>query len=130
LLSRGRTVAQQTDRGHHHAGRAIATLRGLLVDERLLDRMKPVAARQPFHRGHGAADGRHRQVARCAGATLDEHEARPAQPHTAAELRPGQPQVMAEHIEQRLVRLAGHAAFSTIHGQSALGLHQDPHTQA
>jgi len=49
LLGRGGTVVQQADRGHHHAGGAIAALDGLLVDERLLDRMKlAVTTRQPL----------------------------------------------------------------------------------
>ena len=42
-LSRGGTFAQQADRSHHHARGAVTALRGLLVDERLLDRMEPAA---------------------------------------------------------------------------------------
>jgi hypothetical protein len=45
LLSRGGTVAEQAHRGHHHAGGAVTALGGLLVDERLLDRMEPVTVR-------------------------------------------------------------------------------------
>ncbi len=37
------TFAQQADRSHHHARDAVTALRGLLVDERLLDRMEPAA---------------------------------------------------------------------------------------
>jgi hypothetical protein len=62
LLGRDETLAQQAGRGHHHAGGAIAALGGLLIDERLLDRMKPAAGRQPLHRGDRAVHGRHRQV--------------------------------------------------------------------
>ena len=125
LLSRGGTVAQQADRGHHHAGGAVAALGGLLIDERLLDRMEPAAARHPLHGDDRAVHGRHRQVAGRAGATPDEHEARPAQPRPAAEPRPGQAQVMAEHVEQRRIRLAGHAALRAVHGQPEPGLHHD-----
>ena len=69
------------------------------------------------------AHGRHWQVAGRAGAVPDEHEARPAQPRPAAEPRPGQAQVMAEHVKQRRIRLAGHAALRAIHGQPEPGLH-------
>ena len=121
-LGRGGTVAQQAGRGHHHAGGAVAALGGLLVDERLLDRVEPAAVRQPLHGGDRAAHSRHRQVTRRAGATLYEYETRPAQPHPAAELRPGQAQLKAEHVEQRRIRLAGHAALGAVHGQPELGL--------
>jgi hypothetical protein len=73
LLSRGATVAQQANRGHHHAGGAIAALGGLLIDEGLLDRMGPAAARQPHHGDDRAVHGRHRQVTGRAGAVADEH---------------------------------------------------------
>src|SRR5271169_6748528 len=87
--------------------------------------MEPTAiTRQPLHRGDPAVEGRYRQVAGRADAALDEHEARPAQPHPAAEPRSGQTQVMAEHVEQRCVRLAGHPALGAVHGQPELGLHQ------
>jgi len=62
LPGRGETLAQQAGRGHHHAGGAIAALGGLLIDERLLDRMKPAASRQPLHRDDRAVHGRHRQI--------------------------------------------------------------------
>jgi hypothetical protein len=32
---------------------------------------------------------------------------------------------MAEHIEQRRIWLAGHAALPAVHGQPELGLHQN-----
>jgi hypothetical protein len=73
LLSRDATVAQQANRGHHHAGGAIAALGGLLIDEGLLDRMGPAAARQPHHGDDRAVHGRHRQVTGRAGAVADEH---------------------------------------------------------
>ena len=125
LLGRGGMLAQQAGRGYHHAGGAITALDGLLVDERLLDRMKPIAGLQPLHGDDRAVHGRHRQVAGRAGAVPDQHEARPAQSRPAAESRPGQAQVLAEHVEQRRIRLAGHTALRAVHGQPELGLHQD-----
>ena len=58
------------------------------------------------------------------GPAVDQHQARPAQPEPAAEPRPGQAQVMAEHVEQRRIRLTGHGAFGAVHGQPELGLHE------
>ena len=106
---------------HQHARGAVTALGSLFVDERLLDRMELTVARQAFHGGDGATACRYRQVARRAGAALDQHEARSAKPYPAAELRPGQPQVMAEHIEQWRIRLAGHAALRAVHGQPESG---------
>ena len=54
LLGRGWVLAQQADRGDHHAGGAIAALSGLLLNERLLHRVQALAVRQPLH---GIASG-------------------------------------------------------------------------
>ena len=108
----------------NHAAGAVAALGGLLVNERLLDGVKPTRTLQPLHRGDRPHDSGHGQVARWVELTVDEHEACPTLPHPAAKLRSGQPHVMAEHVEQRGVRLTRHGDVRAIYGQPEFSLHR------
>ena len=106
-LGRRRVVAQQGHRADDHPRRAVAALGRLLVHHRLLYRVHRAAVRQALHRGDVLALGRPgREVTGGPGPAADEHEARAAQPDPAAEPRPGQPEVLAQHVEQGSVRLA------------------------
>ena len=107
LVGRGLRRSRR-HRADDHPGRAVAALGRLLVDQRLLDGVQR-AVRQALDRGDLAFRGPGREVAGGPGLAVDQHEARAAQPDAAAEPRPGQAQIVPEHVEQRRVRLAAHA---------------------
>ena len=89
-------------RGEHHPGRAEAALRGVVVRERLLDRRQVVGVAEPFDRRDlGAVHGGERQEAGAAGLAVDEHGARAAAALLAAVLRAQDPELLAEHVQQR-----------------------------
>ena len=46
-------VLQQADRGHDHAGRAVAALERFGLEKRLLHRVEPVAIRERLDRRDG-----------------------------------------------------------------------------
>jgi hypothetical protein len=96
LLGRGGTVAQQARCGCHHAGGAVAALGGLLVDERLLDRMEPADSPSTVMTGPSTADTGRSQDERAWPSMSTMHA-----PHSPSRSRPrpGQGQVMAEHVE-------------------------------
>ena len=80
---------------------AEAALWDLLVDPRHLQRVELAALCQPFEGGDlGALEGRHRPRAGSHGITLDQDRAGAALPEPAPEPRPGDPDVVAEHVEQ------------------------------
>ena len=74
--------------GEHHPGRAEAALRGVVVDERLLDRREALGCAEPLDRRDLAAvrvgDGEEARAARLA---VDEHRAGAAAALVAAGLR-------------------------------------------
>src|ERR1700730_17796952 len=49
---------------------------------------------------------------------VDEHGARAAMAHLATVLGPGEPEVFTEHLEQRLIRVAGALKSLPVNGQS------------
>jgi hypothetical protein len=105
VVARGAFDAIQQCAGRQQdAGRAVATLRGAEVRERLLQRIQPPVAREAFDRRDRAAaafDGE-RQAGEHRFA-IHEHRAGAALTELAAVLRAGEPQILAEHFEQRLV---------------------------
>jgi hypothetical protein len=117
---------EQRLRREHLPVLAVAALRDLLVDPRLLDGMERAVGRKPFerrdldalHRGNGPDAGAHRLA-------LDEHGARPALAQSAPEVRPVQVEVVAQHVQERRrgidvqgVRLAVHPQSDGHHGRS------------
>ena len=90
--------------GHDHAGSAEAALQGIVLRERLLQRMKVAVRRQPLdgedflaaHVLYGKLAGAHRFL-------VDDHRASAAQAGAAAELGSGQSQVGAQDPEQHPV---------------------------
>src|SRR5206468_658816 len=86
----------------NHAAQAEAALRGLLVDEGLLNRMRSLDRAEAFERRDlrvgDRADGRH---ARSHGSPLDDDRARPALAESAAELRAAESEVVAEDVKKR-----------------------------
>src|SRR6266536_2003476 len=108
---------QEGGGGHDHPVRAVAALRGLVVDEgfldgvRLLDRAEPLERGDRLGRsGHGRRDARaNRPVAEVdgAGPTLGE---------AAAEARPIQVELVAQDVQERRVgRRLNHVA-PAVHG--------------
>ena len=76
-----------------------------VVEERLLERVEPIADRQPLDgrdRGAVRLDAEHQ--ARVDALAVDDDRARAALPDEAALLRAGQPEVVAQDLEQRVVR--------------------------
>ena len=106
---------EQRLRAHHHAGDAVAALRGLLFDERALHRARdsPRVPRPSTVFTLRPCERRDRREAREHRAAVDHHGARAALAQAAAELRAVQLQVVAQHVQERrrgigvdLVRLA------------------------
>ena len=95
-------LAGERYRGAYLPRRAIAALEGVLVDEGLLHRVQ-LAARfgEAFDRRHRPLDrDRQRQAAEHAAA-VDEHRAGAALAVVSAFLGAGQPEMLAQRVEQR-----------------------------
>ncbi len=108
-VGRARPGVEQRDRRDDHAVQAVAALRRLRVDERLLDAMQRAAATlvrgQAFERGHGASvDAVRGDHARARDPAVDEHGARAALAEAAAVLRAVERKVVAQHVQQRRAR--------------------------
>jgi hypothetical protein len=101
-----RIVHEQRYGGHDQASGAKATLRSLFGEKGLLDRVKGLHSPQSLHGRHGFALNRaDRQLAGRHCCAIDDHFARAALFQAAAKLSPFEVQVIAQHIEQRGVRL-------------------------
>ena len=121
----GGILLQRPDHADDHAGRAITALECVLRQKRLLHRMQLVAVRQPLNRHHlllvHVADG---CDAGSLAHTVDQHRAGAALPLAAAELRPGQLQILAQHFEQRPVRIGGDGPGFPVQGEADFGVHK------
>jgi hypothetical protein len=73
------------------------------LEERLLHGPeRPVGLRESLHRGDGVVDRRHcEHQARAHRAAVDQHRARAAHAVLAADVRAGQPDVVAERVGQQ-----------------------------
>ena len=92
---------EQADGGHDHARRAVAALEGLLVEERLLDRVERALGGQPLDGlDRLPGDAADRGDAGAGGLAVDQHGAGPARAFAAADLAAGQAEVVAQHAEQ------------------------------
>src|SRR5215470_4585459 len=106
LLGRTRRAVEQRPRAHHHPRRAVAALRGLLGDERRLKRIGTGRRAETLDGDHvltGERAGRRRAGAE--GATIHQHGAGAALAEPAAQARAGQPEVVAQDVQQRHVRV-------------------------
>src|SRR5262249_32961115 len=105
-LARVRRLAQQSDRRHDEAWRAVTALQPMLVFERLLHGMQRAVRREPFDRRDllavslDAQDG-----ARLHRLAVDEHRARAARRRVAADVRSRQPESFAQDVHEELTRL-------------------------
>ena len=97
---------EEGGRLHDHAVDAVAALHRLLLDEGALHRVQIFRRAQPFQRDDlvAVADRGQRQHARAHGLAVDVHGAGAALREAAAEARPVQSEIVAQHIEQRHVR--------------------------
>src|SRR2546422_1167677 len=97
-------------------GRAVAALRGAQVGERLLQGMQLAALRHRFDGSHGVAGARETQhQARQDRRSIQQHGARAALTQLAAVLRSGESQILAQYLEQRLMRRERYFLALTIH---------------
>jgi hypothetical protein len=103
---------------HHPTVQAVPALKRLLVDERLLHRMWTAGRREPFDGDDlPAGCARHRQRTRAHGAVVDEHRAGAALSESASEAWVVELQRVAQHIEQRTVRLDVDDVRRAVHGE-------------
>src|SRR5215216_498387 len=120
ILGRIRLTREQRDSRHDHAGGAVATLHGVLFDERLLDAMQRAGRRRESFNRRDAfplerADGRD---ARAHSHSVDEDSAGAALPLTAAVFGPGEAELRAEHRQQRFGRRNVDTLVATVDLQS------------
>jgi len=129
LLARSRVAVEQLFRRHNHAVDAVAALGGLLVDEGLLQRVQFAWRAEAFDRRDLAS--RYRADRRDAGTdrlAIDQHRASAALRQAAAEFGAVELEVVAQHVEQRRVRLSGNRTAHPIDCQ--VGSHACPLARA
>src|SRR5262249_46376843 len=120
-VGRLRLVAEQRGRRHHPARQTIAALWNLLGHERLLERMRPLRRTEA---GDGrdllALHGADWSDARACRSPIDVHRARTTLRQAAGEFRIGEPQVVAQRVEQ------GHGRVGLDLGRLAIDHEPDP----
>src|SRR5207245_7265328 len=91
---------------HHHAGRAEPALEGIVRDERRLDGSKLLAVREALDGGDRLPDRVERKDAAGGHRLVPEHHgARAARSAVAADLGPGETEIVAQHAGERGPRL-------------------------
>src|SRR2546422_10806245 len=91
---------------HDDAIDAKSALHRLLIDERLLNRVRLLEASEAFERRDlRSRDSAHRRDAGTYCLAFDDHRAGSALTETATELRPAQRKIVAQHVEQRCGRV-------------------------
>src|SRR5262249_11797105 len=105
----------QSERGEHDARRADPALGADLVEDRLLERVRAAQALDRHDRGVlDLGDGDQARDDRLA---VDQHGARAALAFAAALLRAGEPEVLAQHVEQALERVDVEHARLAVHDE-------------
>src|SRR5262249_26009736 len=111
---------QQGSDRHDHAGLAVSALRNVVVDPGLLHLVQNPSLGEPLDgRDLLALGGAHRQRARAHGLTVDMHRASTALGYSAPVLGAGQADVLANHPEQRCVRVDIDVVRLSIDGQTS-----------
>src|SRR5258706_11893019 len=106
VTRRTRVRVEQRLRGEQHPRRAVAALGGALFGERGLQRMQLRSVRHPLDREDlSVADLEREREAGEHRDPIDQYGARAALAELAAMLRPRERELLAEHLEQRVVRL-------------------------
>src|SRR5207247_10446069 len=103
---------------HDHSVHTVAALRRLLFNERLLEPVRTGYAAQTFQRSNiPVLCIAHRYAARAHRVALQHYRATAALRKTAAKLWPIQPQVVAQHVQQRSAGVCIHDSRPSIHFQ-------------
>src|SRR6185437_181631 len=114
-VGRLRIALQQRLRPHHHAGDAVAALRGLLFHESALDRRRRLDGAEALQRRDLLAfEQQQRRHAGQYRLAVDDHGAGAALAEAATEFRGVEFQVVAEHVEQRRIRIGVDLMILTI----------------
>src|SRR5688572_3405887 len=110
--------AHQVLRRHQHAGRAEPALQRIFLVERLLQLCQLLAVRQALDGFHPAAirlDREHQAAAH--NFAVDAQRARAADAVLAADVRAGQPELIAQEIDQVLARLDAARHLGAVYGE-------------
>src|SRR5487761_2728963 len=116
VLGRVGVLLQEPGGLHDHPRGAEAALEPVLVQDRLRGRVGGPALPHPLDRGDLAAvrlDGKHRAALRAA--TVHRDGAGAARGAVATDVRPGQPEVLAQHVDKQPSRLDVGLVASTVH---------------
>src|SRR6266404_1117579 len=101
-IGRIRLLCQERGCGHDHSRLAVAALRHVVLEPRLLDPVERAFLRQAFDRHDALAfDLRHRRRARADRLAVDVHGARAALRDAAAVFRSGQSDLLTQHPKER-----------------------------
>ena len=101
-----RVALEQLHAGHDHSGRAVAALQTVTFPEPLLDGVQLAVAGQAFNGGDFAPIGLDgEQGARLGGLAVEQDRAGAADAGLAADVRAGQPAVLAQKMDQQGARL-------------------------
>ncbi len=119
LILRGiRNVLEQGNGAHDHTVQAVAALRALAFDERLLHGMQSAADRQSLQRRDAKRRGRgHRQYAAARRLAVEQHQAGTALTQTAAVLWTIKTEVLSQHLQQRHRRVDVERMRGTVDSQ-------------
>src|SRR5688500_11797530 len=102
VVARALVGREQRGGFHDHAVDAVAALHRLLLDEGLLQRVRPLRGAQPFERDDLlAGGGRDRHAARAHGPAVDVHRTGAALREAASEARAVEIEIVAQRVEQR-----------------------------
>src|SRR5262249_19105905 len=106
VLARVLVTLEERVAGHQHAGGTVAALEPVLLDEGLLERMELPVPLEPLHREHLAAVGLDTEDgARLDRPPVEQHGAGAAVAGVAADVGPGEPEALAEQVDQQEPRL-------------------------
>src|SRR5713101_5734823 len=129
FVGRIRVLVQKGLRGQDYAVAAVPTLRCLLVDEGLLNRVRMLEGPEPLQREDLLGSGcRHGSDARADGFTARNDRARPALREPTAELRSIQPEVVPQDVEQGSSRVDVNRRRASV--DSELDSHVEPTVQS
>jgi hypothetical protein len=125
--ARLRIAVQQRLGADQDARKAVAALPGLQLDERRLQRMRPLRRSQPLDGGHRLArDSGGLDRAGMRGLALHQHRAGPALAQPAAESGPHQAKVAAQHVEQHGALAGIDLGRCAVQGELDRGGHRRP----
>ena len=117
-LARRAAFLDQRDGRHDHPRRAVAALERVMVVERLLHGMELAVRGEPLDgRDLGPVDLDAEQGARLRGHAVDEDGACAARRGVAPDVRPRQPEPVAEDVDEQLARLELELVAGPVHGQ-------------